>query len=112
MSDTAKMRRPKFATISGDPSGRVAHDDRGTAVWEWAQNADPLARLEHSGLALADGPSTPSSPATVNKGAAKSGYSPYESGVIEGKDRATRRDLRALSKWIQLRKQCGLDTKE
>jgi hypothetical protein len=107
--DTIKMRRPIFADLgdglSTGVTGRVDHDERGNAVWEWAKNL-PGAAIENTGLAIVDD-DRPSPLGTVklNKVAAKSGYNPYESGLIEKKRVARKqRDLRALSTWIEQQK--------
>ena len=36
--DTVKMRRPTFKSVDSEPSGRVARDDRGNAVWQWSDD--------------------------------------------------------------------------
>jgi len=103
------MRRPIFADLgdglSTGVTGRVDHDDRGNAVWEWATNL-PSAALEDTGLAIVDDERpAPLGAVKVNKVAAKSGYNPYESGLIEKKRAAKKqRDLRALSTWIEQQK--------
>jgi hypothetical protein len=114
--DTVKMRRPAFVradeSLGSNVSGRVDHDDRGNAVWHWAD--DPTAApLEHTGLAVVeDEQPLPLATVKLNKVAAKAGYNPYESGLIERKKVATRRrDLRELSRWIEQRKLRGEDTK-
>jgi hypothetical protein len=104
--DTIKMRRPIFADLGDGLSigvtGRVDHDDRGNAVWEWAKNI-PGAALEATGLAIVeDDRPAPLGNAKLNKVAAKSGYNPYESGLIDKKQGVRKqRDLRALSVWIE-----------
>jgi hypothetical protein len=114
LSDTAKMRRPEFGGANAGVTGRVGHDDRGNAVWEWAREPDAIP-LESTGLAIIED-EAPLPLATVkinvNKVAAKSGYNPYESGLIEKKNVvAKKRDLRELSRWIELKKMRGEDTK-
>jgi len=101
---------------SGPKSGRVRHDERGNAVWEWSTasgsfardvSTQRLRRLEHAGLSVIEDekPSTPDdTKAQVNKTAARSGYDPYQSAVVDKKDKPKKTDLRKLSQWIQLKK--------
>jgi hypothetical protein len=109
--DTVKMRRPDFSAANADPTGHVTRDDRGNAVWQWARDVNAVPRLEHSGLSIVEDEATPLGTVRLNKVATKSGYNPYESGLIEKKGRARKRDLQELSRWIELRKQLGGDSK-
>jgi hypothetical protein len=110
------MRRPTFADtgegLTTGITGRVDHDDRGNAVWEWARNI-PGAAIENTGLAIVDDERPlPLASVKLNKVAAKSGYNPYESGLIEKKKiGARKRDLRELSRWIEQQKRRGESTK-
>lgn len=106
MVDTIKMRRPNFSVVRSTPSGRVAHDDRGNAVWQWAKDDRLRVALENPGLSLADEEPPPSSLVTLKRVNAVKGYNPYESGLLDKAQAPPRkRDLRELSKWLERQKQ-------
>ena len=110
MVDTVKILRPEFASEADNPTGRVAHDERGNAIWKWSQDLEILPfQFDASTLTVADDAPSPVRNVTVNKAAAKSGYNPYESGLIL-KKRAKKRDLRELSRWIEARKRSADDS--
>ena len=100
----------------GPRTGRVRHDERGNAVWEWSTasgsfardvNTQRLRRLEHAGLAVMEDekPATPTDThAQVNRHAGRVGYNPYESAVVGRNDKPRKTDLRKLSQWIKLKK--------
>lgn len=83
-----------------EPSGQVRFDDRGNAVWDsWSGKA-----LEHPGLALDDMVNHPRANARVNAFGNKVGYNPYDSGMLGKDPKPRKKDLRALSRWIELEK--------
>ena len=99
------MRRPAFPPDLLNPSGRVEYDDRGNAVWQWKLDSEqPPAYLDCSGLAVADDAPSTGGMAQLNRQASRLGYDPYATGLIEKNARRKPRDLRELSKWIELKR--------
>lgn len=89
-----------------DRSGRVQFDDRGNAVWQTGRRR----RLDHPALSIAEDAPVPRREVHHNHVGLKSGYDPYASGVLNGgkkEELRKKKDLRALSKWIQLKKSMG-----
>ena len=96
-----------------DEPGRFGLDDRGNVTWQWADHeslqADDTLGAAERVRALVD-PSldileddNPGRTASNSKGLVK-GYNPYDSGVLGKDSRKKKKDLRELSKWIELRK--------
>ena len=79
-----------------DPSGQVRFDDRGNAVWEAGLNR----RLEHPALKLAEEQPGRNTLKTNGTGL-KAGYDPYDSGMLRKPSYRRKKDLRALSRWIE-----------
>ena len=88
----------RASALDDEPSGRVSFDDRGNAVWQAWQ------RLDHPDLSLDDLVNHPRANARVNALGVKRGYDPYDSGVLGKRGQRRKKDLRALSKWIELEK--------
>lgn len=95
--------------------GRIAFDERGNAVYQWTDRslgedgeAGEHARhqaLDHPGLAVVDDDAGINAPIQNNAKGLRLGYNPYESGLLPRKKPAgKKRDLRALSKWIEMKK--------
>jgi hypothetical protein len=95
--------------------GRIAFDDRGNAVYEWNDGrfsedgeAGERARrkaLEHPTLSFVEDEQPTNAPIQNNSKGLRVGYNPYESGLLKRKTTtAPKRDLRELSKWIEMKK--------
>jgi hypothetical protein len=107
----------------GQP-GQIAFDDRGNAVYEWQEDlltedgaAGERARdkaLAHPGLAIVEdeAPANGPIPIRCNPKGMRNGYNPYESGLLAKKGPRKRVDLRALSKWMEAKKNSKLDGQE
>ncbi len=103
-------------------TGRVKHDERGQAVWEWAVATGAFAtdvsdqrlkKLENPGLRLLDDQPTPGHIVKPNPHGTVKGYSPYDSGLLVGKKEAPRKkDLKKLSEWLKLRKQASTNKQD
>jgi hypothetical protein len=98
------------------PTGRVRHDDRGNAIWEWAvttgkftteSSTQRLQRLDNPTLALADDAPTPVEVVARNPHGVAKGYSPYDSGLLDKKNVPRKKDLKKLSEWLALKKQAA-----
>jgi len=114
-SMTAKpnARPPGLGEPVSDP-GRLGIDDRGNVTWEWADSPDLLADDEIGASqrvrALLD-PSLeisedegPRNPLKGNPKGLKKGYNPYNSGALLKQSWKRSKNLRELSKWIELRR--------
>jgi len=105
---------PAAEPKSSDP-GRLGLDDRGNVTWEWQDDGDLLADdtlgeaervrvLVDPRLAVKDEPDVPGNPAQGNTKGLKSGYNPYNSGALGKQSWKKKKNLKELSKWIELRK--------
>jgi len=103
---TVKAREEK-------PPGQVAFDDRGNAVYSWSdhltedgENGERARRdaLEHPGLSMMDDEPHANAPIRQNRNGQRVGYNPYESGLLGRKAPPKKRDLRELSKWLEMKR--------
>lgn len=62
-------------------------------------------------LKLVDDVPDAAAPIRNNAGGTSVGYNPYESGLLQPRRSSDKRDLRELSKWIEMQKKLGKPTK-
>lgn len=90
----------------------IAFDELGNAVWQFAPDEEvdlesssaPSRTLEHPALSIVDDEPPDSPTIRTNVKGLRTGYNPYDSGQLAGKVARKPRDMRELSKWIELRK--------
>jgi hypothetical protein len=112
---TEKPRAKAPASRSGhSDAGHLGLDDRGNVTWEWTEGDDLLAddklgsaerfrALADPNLQIVDD-DDPMSPIKNNPKGLKKGYNPYNSGALGKRTWKKKKDLRELSKWVELRK--------
>jgi len=114
MTDKPRSKPPRAPAKDVD-AGRLGLDDRGNVTWEWNQDEPDLVADDTFGAservrALIDprlqvtDDDDPMSPIRNNPKGLKSGYNPYNSGALGKQAWKKKKDLRELSKWIELRK--------
>jgi hypothetical protein len=114
MTDKPRSKPPR-APVKDVEAGRLGLDDRGNVTWEWNQDEPDLVADDTFGAservrALIDprlqvtDDDDPMSPIRNNPKGLKSGYNPYNSGALGKQAWKKKKDLRELSKWIELRK--------
>jgi len=102
----------------GSDSGRLGVDDRGNVTWEWSDDPDLVAddtlggaerlrALVDPTLKVKDDDDDPSNPIKSNPKGLKTGYNPYNSGALGKQSWKKKKNLKELSKWIELRKKVG-----
>ena len=117
-----RIRPRTVPTLQENKPGRIAFDDRGNAVYEWTdhrleeegEDAERARRraLAHPGLALTDDEPNPNAPIRNNPKGIRLGYDPYESGLLAKKEWKPKRDLRELSRWIEMKKKINADASD
>lgn len=112
--------RVRSRTVAGQRKmkpGQIAFDDRGNAVYEWSddrltEDSDDAERarrkaLEHPGLSMMDEEPAANAPIRNNVKGLRVGYNPYESGLLAKKEWKKKRDLRELSRWLEMKRKVG-----
>jgi hypothetical protein len=105
---------PKAVAPKGSEAGTMGLDDRGNVTWEWKDQGDLLAddtlgaaervrALVDPRLKVTDD-DDPGNPIKSNPKGLKSGYNPYNSGALGKQTWKKKKNLRELSKWIELKK--------
>jgi len=100
-------------------AGHLGTDDRGNVTWEWSEGDDDLVADDTLGAAervralvdpslqVTDDDDDPTNPIKSNPKGLKSGYNPYNSGALGKTTWKKKKNLKELSKWIELRKKVG-----
>ena len=122
MTEKPRGKAPQAPAKDGD-AGHLGMDDRGNVTWEWNEEepdlvaddtlgaAERVRALVDPRLQVKDDDDDPLSPIQSNPKGLKTGYNPYNSGAL-GKQRwKKKKNLKELSKWIELRKKVA-ETKE
>jgi hypothetical protein len=114
MTGKPRGRAPAPPGKDNDP-GHLGVDDRGNVTWEWAGESDLLAddtlgaaervrALVDPALQVQDEPDDPLNPVRSNPKGLTKGYNPYNSGALGKQSFKKKKNLKELSKWIELRK--------
>ena len=106
--------RPRTVGSRAEKPGQIAFDERGNAVYSWndprlgedSEEGDTARRraLEDPGLSMADEEPPTNAPIRNNRNGMRVGYNPYESGLLGRKQPPKKRDLRELSKWLEMKR--------
>ena len=123
MAEKPTGKKPP-APVEPDPNepGRLERDDRGNVTWQWSDDenltaddtlgaAERIRALVDPGLDVQEEQDDPLSPVQNNTKGLKTGYNPYNSGALGKQAWKKKKDLRQLSKWIELKKKMS-DKKE
>jgi hypothetical protein len=108
--------KPSKARDADATPGLLDVDDRGDITWQWKQDESLLTEdtlgaaarvraLLDVEIDLEDVDPAPHEP--LNPKGLVQGYDPYQSGLLLKKERKRKRDLRALSAWVELKKKHG-----
>jgi hypothetical protein len=115
-----RVVEPRAQTQANQP-GQIGFDDRGNAVFEWDGSlteegeAGDRARdkaLANPGLAIVEDEGPANAPIRSNPKGLRTGYNPYESGLLARQGQKKKRDLRELSKWMEAKRNAKPDGHE
>jgi hypothetical protein len=109
-------RRTTPPAGKGSEPGHLGVDDRGQVTWEWNDDggdllaedtlgaAERVRALVDPSLQVKDDDDDPTNPIKSNPKGLKTGYNPYNSGALGKSEWKKKKNLKELSKWIELRK--------
>lgn len=105
-ASTIEAERPDFTRALMQPSGRVVHDERGNAEWEWSESGVRKAvHLAPAALQVLDAPTTVE---VLKPRVSVDGYDPYgRTQASRRKATGKRTDLRELSRQIEQARLAG-----
>jgi hypothetical protein len=115
MTEKPRGKPPQTPTQDTD-AGHLGVDDRGNVTWEWNQEepdlvaddtlgaAERVRALVDPRLQVKDDEDDPLNPIQSNSKGLKTGYNPYNSGALGKQSYKKKKNLKELSKWIELRK--------
>ena len=115
MTEKPRGKPPQTPAQDAD-AGRLGMDDRGNVTWEWNEEAPDLVADDTLGAAervralvdprlqVKDDDDDPLNPIRSNPKGLKTGYNPYNSGALGKQSYKKKKNLKELSKWIELRK--------
>jgi hypothetical protein len=121
MSEKPHGKTPRAPAANGD-AGRLGLDDRGNVTWEWNEDEPDLVADDPIGdtarvRALVDprlqvkDDDDPRNPIQGNPKGLKTGYNPYNSGTLGKQSYKKKKNLKELSRWIELRKKMAAKKK-
>jgi hypothetical protein len=115
MTEKPRGKAPQAPAKNSD-AGHLGVNDRGNVTWEWNEaepdlvaddtlgNAERVRALVDPRLQVKDDEDDPLNPVQSNPKGLKSGYNPYNSGALGKQSWKKKKNLKELSKWIELRK--------
>jgi len=121
MTDTGKFKTAerlaelrRLEQTQRDASGRIEYDELGNAIWvpfgELSSEETLRRLLSDDTLALAESDTGGTTErVSQNPAGLKKGYDPYDSGLLVKKQWKKKKDLHALSRWIEQKKKLDED---